>query len=234
MEYFNLKKKEIRKKLFYKKNNILSNFGEELINSKLNLIKKKPINIIQLGERFKVNLLNQKINLYQSIDGLFKKQKGFDAILSNFDMQLYLASNDNIIEQIYKSLNNNGLLCFNLITENSFVTLRKFFYEIDASVFLGSYRRFGPFHSIQNIITNLNNNNFKEIVVSTENIELNYDSLEKMRADFREFGISNYYLDKTKFNKKFYIKSKEIFDLIISKNNYFPIEIEIATFTSWK
>ena len=234
MEYFNLKKKEIRKKLFYKKNNILSNFGEELINSKLNLIKQKPINIIQLGERFKVNLLNPKINLYQSIDGLFKNQKAFDAILSNFDMQLYLASNDYIIEQIYKSLNNNGLLCFNLITENSFVTLRKFFYEIDASVFIGSYRRFGPFHSIQNIITNLKNNNFKEIVVSTENIELNYNSLEKMRADFREFGISNYYPDKTKFNKKFYLKSKEIFDLLISKNNYFPIEIEIATFTSWK
>ena len=55
-----------------------------------------------------------------------------------------------------------------------------------------------------------------------------------MRADFREFGISNYYPDKIKFKKKFYLKSKEIFDLLISKNSYFPIEIEIATFTSWK
>lgn len=234
MEYFNLKKKEIRKKLFYKKNNILSNFGEELIKSKLKLIKHKPMNIIQLGERLNINLLNQKINLYKSIDELFKNQKEFDAILSNFDMQLYLVSNDNIIGQIYKSLHNNGLLCFNLITENSFITLRKFFYEIDESVFLGSYRRFGPFHSIQNIIANLKNNNFKETVVSTEKLELNYNSLEKMRADFREFGISNYYPDKIKFKKKFYLKSKEIFDLLISKNSYFPIEIEIATFTSWK
>ena len=54
MDYFNLKKKESRQKLFYKKNNILSNLGEELLNSKLKYIKAEPVNIIQFGESFNV------------------------------------------------------------------------------------------------------------------------------------------------------------------------------------
>ena len=141
---------------------------------------------------------------------------------------------ENIMKYIHNSLNNNGLLCFNLITNNSFITLKKIFYEIDENLFEGSYRRFGPFYDIQDIIEKLNKNKFKETVVSTENIELNYSSLKKMRKEFKEFGISNYYKDKTKFNKNFFIKTNRVFEQIIKKNSYFPIELEIATFTTWK
>ena len=49
-----------------------------------------------------------------------------DAFLSNFGLQIYLANEKNLIEDIFKSLNDNGLLCFNLITNNSFITLKKF------------------------------------------------------------------------------------------------------------
>ncbi len=55
-----------------------------------------------------------------------------------------------------------------------------------------------------------------------------------MRKEFKEFGISNYYKNKIKFKKDFYIKTNKVFEEIIKKNSYFPIELEIATFTTWK
>ncbi len=234
MDNFNLKKKESRKKLFYKKNNILSNLGAELLNSKLKYIKSAPVNIIQFGESFKVENFNKDVLLIKNFDELKKNHSISDVFLSNFGLQIFLAYEENIMKYIHNSLDNNGLLCFNLITNNSFITLKKIFYEIDENLFQGSYRRFGPFHDIQNIIEKLNKNKFKETVVSTESLELNYNSLKKMRKEFKEFGISNYYKDKTKFKKNFYIKTNDVFEKIIKKNSYFPIELEIATFTTWK
>ena len=234
MTQFNLKKKESRKKLFFKKNNILSNLGEELLNSKINFIKYSPINIIQFGDSFDINNFDKNIILFKNFNELIKNQIITDAFLSNFGLQIYLADEKNLIKHIFNSLNDNGLLCFNIITNNSFITLKKIFYEIDENLFQGSYRRFGPFHDIQDIIEILNKNNFKETVVSTENIELNYNSLKKMRKEFKEFGISNYYNNKIKFKKDFYIKTNHVFEKIIKKNSYFPIELEIATFTTWK
>ena len=234
MDNFNLKKKDNRKKLFFKKNNILSNLGERLLNSKLSFIKNPPDNIIQFGDNFKIDKFNKDIILYKNFDELIENQINSEAFLSNFGLQLYLDYEENIMQYICNSLNDRGLLCFNLITNNSFITLKKFFYEIDEFIYKGSYRRFGPFHDIQNIIEKLNKNNFKETVVSIEKLELNYNSLKKMREEFKEFGISNYYKDKIKFKKDFYIKTNYIFEQIIKKDSYFPIEIEIATFTSWK
>ena len=40
--------------------------------------------------------------------------------------------------------------------------------------------------------------------------------------------------DKLTFNKEFYKKCNRVFEQIINKNSYFPLELEIATFTSWK
>ena len=234
MDNFNLKKKSNRKKLFFKKNNILSKFGENLLCSKLNFIKTNPINIIQFGDSFNLNESNKKILIFNNFEEFLSNRTICDAFLSNFGLQIYLATENHILDLVYNSLKNNSLLCFNLITHNSFVSLKKMFYEIDENLFQGSYRRFGPFHDIQNTIEKLNNYNFKETVVSTEIFELNYNSLKKMRNDFKEFGISNYYNDKIKFKKDFYIKTNQVFEKIIKKNSYFPIELEIATFTTWK
>jgi len=234
MLQFNLKKNEAIKKLYYKKNNILSNLGEQLINNKLKLIKYNPINIIQFGESFVVNDHMKQIHLLKNFDELLENRKKTKIFLSNFGFQIYLSYEENLIKFIYKLLNKNGLLCFNLITKNSFITLRKLFYEIDENLFNGAYRRFGPFYDVQSIIEKLNKSNFTETVVSTESLELNYSSLKKMRKEFKEFGISNYYNDKTKYKKDFFVKTNRVFEKIIKKNDYFPIELEIATFTTWK
>tara|TARA_B100000900_G_C20579736_1_gene716977 strand:- start:1976 stop:2323 length:348 start_codon:yes stop_codon:yes gene_type:complete len=113
-------------------------------------------------------------------------------------------------------------------------TISNIFIEIDENIFDGAYNRFGPFHDVSIIIEKLNKYNFKEIVVSTDFIEVNYSSLNKIRNDFKKIGISNYYKNNPKFKKEFYTKTYSVFSKIIEKYEYIPVEFEIATFTAWK
>jgi hypothetical protein len=232
---FNLKKKQARKELYYKKNNFVAELGIELINKKTDLILHKPNSSILFDERLKVKNSSSNNFIINDIDLIFENEKKVDALICNFDLQIPLVNNaQNFYKNIYKILNKNGFFCFNLLTLNSFTTLQKIFLEIDDHVFDGAQLRFGPFHNISNIISDLNDNNFKEVVVSTENIEVNYKSLNKLRKDFKELAISNYYREKSRSNKKFYIKTSSLFKELVAKHDYIPVEIEISTFTSWK
>ena len=232
---FNLKKKQARKELYYKKNNFVAELGIELINKKTDLILHKPNSSILFDERLKVKDSSKNDFIINDINLIFEKEKKVDALICNFDLQILLVNNaQNFYKNIYKILNKNGFFCFNLLTLNSFTTLQKIFLEIDDHVFNGAQLRFGPFHNISDIISDLNDNKFKEVVVSTENIEVNYKSLNKIRKDFKELGISNYYKEKSKSNKNFYNKTTSLFKELVAKHDYIPVEIEISTFTSWK
>ena len=232
---FNLKKKQARKELYYKKNNFVAELGIELINKKTDLILHKPNSSILFDERLKVKNSSSNNFIINDIDLIFEKEKKVDALICNFDLQILLVNNaQNLYKNIYKTLNKNGFFCFNLLTLNSFATLQKIFLEIDDHVFNGAQLRFGPFHNISDIISDLNDNKFKEVVVSTENIEVNYKSLNRLRKDFKELGISNYYREKSRSNKKFYKKTTSLFKELVAKHDYIPVEIEISTFTSWK
>ena len=232
---FNLKKKQARKELYYKKNNFVAELGIELINKKTDLILHKPNSSILFDERLKVKDSSKNDFIINDINLIFEKEKKVDALICNFDLQIPLVNNaQNLYKNIYKILNKNGFFCFNLLTLNSFTTLQKIFLEIDDHIFDGAQLRFGPFHNISNIISDLNDNKFKEVVVSTENIEVNYKSLNKLRKDFKELGISNYYREKSRSNKKFYKKTTSLFKELVTKHDYIPVEIEISTFTSWK
>ena len=232
---FNLKKKQARKELYYEKNNFVTEIGIELINKKTDLILHKPNSSILFDERLKVKGSPKNDFIINDINLIFEKEKKVDALICNFDLQILLVNNaQNLYKNIYKTLNKNGFFCFNLLTLNSFATLQKIFLEIDDHVFNGAQLRFGPFHNIPNIISELNDNKFKEVVVSTENIEVNYKSLNKIRKDFKELGISNYYKEKSRTNKKFYKKTTSLFKELVAKHDFIPVEIEISTFTSWK
>lgn len=232
---FNLKKRQARKELYYKKNNFISELGIKLIKNKTDLILHKPISSILFDERLRVKDTSSNDIIINDINLIFDREKKVDALICNFDLQIPLVNHaQNIFKNIYEILNNDGYFCFNLLTINSFTTLQKIFLEIDNHVFNGAYRRFGPFHDTSNIISNLNDNKFKEVVVSTENLDVNYQSLNKIRKDFKELGISNYYIEKSKTNKNFYKKTTSLFKELLIKHNYIPIEIEISTFTSWK
>ena len=232
---FNLKKKQARKELYYKKNNFIEELGIELINKKTDLILHKPNSSILFDDRLKVNDSSSNDFIFSDIDLIFENKKKVDALICNFNLQIPLVNQaQNIYKYIYEILNKDGYFCFNLLTLNSFTTLQKIFLEIDDHIFNGAQLRFGPFHDISNIISALNDNKFKEVVVSTENLEINYNSLNKIRKDFKEFGISNYYREKSKSNKNFYKKTTSLFKELVAKHDYIPVEIEISTFTSWK
>ena len=232
---FNLKKKQARKELYYKKNNFVSELGIELIKNKTDLILHKPNSSILFDEKLKVKDSSSNNFIINDINLIIENKKKVDALICNFELQIPLANHaQNILKNIYEILNKDGYFCFNLLTLNSFTSLQKIFLEIDDHVFNGAQRRFGPFHDISNIISNLNDNKFKEVVVSTENLEVNYKSLNKIRKDFKELGISNYYRENSKTNKTFYKKTTSLFKELIVKYNYIPVEIEISTFTSWK
>ena len=232
---FNLKKKQARKELYYKKNNFIEELGIELINKKTDLILHKPNSSILFDDRLKVNDSSSNDFIFSDIDLIFENKKKVDALICNFDLQIPLVNQaQNLYKNIYEILNKDGYFCFNLLTLNSFITLKKIFLEIDEYVFNGAQLRFGPFHDISNIISALNDNKFKEVVVSTESLEINYKSLNKIRKDFKELGISNYYREKSRSNKNFYKKTTSLFKELVSKHDYIPVEIEISTFTSWK
>ena len=230
MDKFYLKKKQ-----YQKKDNFLSQTGVDLIKNKLQFINKKFERSLFLDDimDFKSEKLN-KIDTY-SLEKINKNIFKYDGIFSNFSTQIDFAVNlDLSLIAIYNKLLKDGLFCFNLLTPNSMRTIKKIFMEIDENVFNGVFNRFGPFHDIPEIIEKLNQNNFKEIVVGTQIVELNYGSFDKLREDFKEFGISNYNVNVPKFKKEFLIKTYSIFNKIIEKYNHIPVEFEIATFTSWK
>tara|TARA_Y200000002_G_scaffold43540_1_gene31573 strand:- start:828 stop:1535 length:708 start_codon:yes stop_codon:yes gene_type:complete len=235
MNKFNLKKKEYRIKAYQKRNNFLSHTGQNLIKNKIKFINKnfnRSLFIDDIND-FK----SKKLNIIDTckLDNISKNNNNYDGIFSNFNTQIAFANDfDKCLKSIYKKLKNNGLFCFNVLTPNSMKTISKIFIEIDQSIYDGAFNRFGPFHDIPTVIEKLNNNKFEEIVVGTEFIELNYKSLDKLRRDFKEFGISNYFNNIPKFKKDFLIKTYSVFSKIIDKYNYIPVEYEIATFTSWK
>ena len=230
MDKFYLKKKQ-----YQKKDNFLSQTGVDLIKNKLQFINKKFERSLFLDDimDFKSEKLN-KIDTY-SLEKINKNIFKYDGIFSNFSTQIDFAVNlDLSLIAIYNKLLKDGLFCFNLLTPNSMRTIKKIFMEIDENVFNGVFNRFGPFHDIPEIIEKLNQNNFKEIVVGTQIVELNYGSFDKLREDFKEFGISNYNINVPGFKKEFLTKTYSVFNKVIEKYKHIPVEFEIATFTSWK
>ena len=71
-------------------------------------------------------------------------------------------------------------------------------------------------------------------MVGVDDLEIQYDSLIKLRTDFKEIGTSNFYENKYFLKKDFLKKIKIIFKKIIKKYEYIPMELKIATFTAWK
>jgi hypothetical protein len=234
MTQFNLKKKKAREIFSYKSNNIISQIGTKLVFDKVEFINKRLNTVLVLDGTLKKNHSKFSTYEYFEFDNI-KETNLYDGILSNFGIHIPLAQDaERKFSIIKEHLNDNGFFCFNLITINSMTTIRRIFTEIDEVVFNGAYNRFGPFHEVPNIIESLNKNNFKDVVVSTELIELNYESLVKLRCDFKEFGMINIYDQSQKFKRDFLNKTELLFAKIVEKHKYIPVEIEIATFTSWK
>lgn len=235
MNEFNLKKRDIRRNAYFDKNNLITKNGSDLINDKLKFMSKKIENCLILDKDFCIEESNFKNTKIININDINVVEGKFDAAISNFSLQipLFLNSND-IFNKIISKLNDNSLFCFNTITSNSMRTLQNIFLEIDEKIFGGVYRRFGPFLETTKLIEDLNKSKYKDVVVGIDNLEINYSSLNKIRSDFRKFGISNFFNEKHRFKKDFLKLTNNLFSKLIDNHKYIPLEIEIATFTSWK
>ena len=235
MNEFNLKKRNVRRRAYFDKNNLLAKNGSSLINDKLKLISKKIESCLILDEDFNMDLSNFNNTKVINISDISLVDGKYDAIISNFSLQipLFLNSND-IFNKVISKLNDNSLFCFNTITTNSMRTLQNIFLEIDEKIFDGVYRRFGPFLETTKLIEDLNKSKYKDVVVGIDNLEINYSSFNKIRSDFRKFGISNFFNEKHRFKKDFLKLTNNLFSKLIDNHKYIPLEIEIATFTSWK
>ena len=237
MNKFNLKKRNVRRKAYFDKNNLLSKNGSDLIKDKLKFISKKIDSCLIIDEDYTIDLtdLNNTDTRIINLNDISIVESKFDAVISNFSLQipLFLNSND-IFKRILSKLNDNSVFCFNIITSNSMRTLQNIFLEIDEKIYNGVYRRFGPFLETSKLIEDLNKNKFKDVVVGIDNLEINYSSLNKIRGDFRKFGISNFFNEKHRFKKDFLKLTNKLFSKLIDNHKYIPLEIEIATFTSWK
>ncbi len=106
---FNLKKKQARRELYYRKNNFIAELGIELINKKTDLILRKPNSSILFDERLKVKNSSSNDFIINNIDLIYEKEKKVDALICNFDLQLLLANNaQNLYKNIHKILSKNG------------------------------------------------------------------------------------------------------------------------------
>ena len=235
MNEFNLKKRDIRRNAYFDKNNLIAKNGSDLINDKLKFMSKKIENCLILDEDLCIEEFNFNNTKIININDINVVEGKFDAAISNFSLQipLFLNSND-IFNKIISRLNDNSLFCFNIITSNSMRTLQNIFLEIDEKIFGGVYRRFGPFLETTKLIEDLNKSKYKDVVVGIDYLEINYNSFNKIRSDFRKFGISNFFNEKHRFKKDFLKLTNNLFSKLIDNHKYIPLEIEIATFTSWK
>ena len=225
----------MRREAHFDKSNLLTKNGSDLIANKLKFISRKLDKCLILDQDLNYDFMklgNFKVINFDDIN-LF--EGNFDAIISNFSLQIPLFINStDVFSKISSKLNDNGLFCFNIITINSMRTLQNIFLEIDEKIYGGVYRRFGPFLETSKLIEDLNKTKFQDVVVGIDNLEINYSSLSKLRDDFRKFGISNYFNEKYKFKKDFLNLTNKIFSKLLENHKYIPLEIEIATFTSWK
>ena len=235
MNEFNLKKRNVRRKAYFDKNNLLTKNGSDLIKNKLKYISKKIDKCLILDQDLNIDMSNFIDTKIMDINDLRLVEENFDAAISNFSLQIPLFSNSNeVLHSVLSKLNDNSVFCFNTITINSMKTLQNIFLEIDEKIYGGAYRRFGPFLETSKLIEDLNKNKYKDVVVGVDSIEVNYSSLGKIRSDFRKFGISNFFNEKQRFKKDFLKLTNKLFSKLIDNHKYIPLEIEIATFTSWK
>ena len=235
MNEFNLKKRDVRRKAYFDKNNLLEINGSNLINDKLKFMSKKIENCLVLDEDHNMDVSSFDNTEIIDIKDITIVEGKFDAVLSNFSLQipLFLNSSD-VLNKILSKLNDNSLFCFNVLTSNSMRTIQNIFLEIDEKIFDGVYRRFGPFLETTKLIDDLNKSKYRDVVVGIDNLEINYSSLSKIRSDFKKFGISNFFNEKQRFKKDFLKFTNKLFSKLIDKHKYIPLEIEIATFTTWK
>ena len=96
MNEFNLKKREVRRKAYFDKNNLLAKNGSDLINDKLRFMSQKIEKFLVIDEDLSMDVSNFTNTKIVNITDIVAVEGRFDAVISNFSLQipLFLNSND--------------------------------------------------------------------------------------------------------------------------------------------
>ena len=241
----------------YRENFIYNEISRNIIDS-LDILKVRFNNILQLGindclvidylkEKFPsccitsadidLSLFIGKIDhklIEIDLENLQIKDKKFDLIFSNFFCQL-TSSFDNIIKEIFQSLNSNGFFIATIPSTNNIYQLVNSMYETDNILYGGMYQRINPSLDTNDIFKLLKLYNFDAPLINTNNFTIEYSVFKKLLDDVRYLNLPYAGNDKRNNfeNKKYFIHLEKQFRKKYFKDN-FNLDIHYITICAWK
>jgi NADH dehydrogenase [ubiquinone] 1 alpha subcomplex assembly factor 5 len=228
----------------------LVNYSASIIYSKLEDLKQKPKNILELGARkgsLSKLLLNEyphsniitceiaenairqnpaHIRITVSEEELCFKDNSFDLILSSLNFH-WINDVPKFLLRIRNILSNEGVFIASFIGGNSLKTLRTNFVKAEISIGLNHIPHLSPMIEHSTITSLLQNIGFKNIVTETEIVEVEYKNVFSLMNDLRSMGESAAFK-----NSSNYALSKQLFQSLNNiYNSNFTEYFEIITIT---
>ena len=234
----------IAKRIFEALNTILIDFDICLeIGSRNNLliklIKNKYTKINYLQSDISYKLLNHLNSKCQKIcfdhDCWPLKNSSLDLVISNF----YLHWSDNfelILQNILKSLKNNGFFICSLPGSNTMHELKKSMMLADIECYDGVNKRFSNFLPLNSFIDKIYKIGFKIPLIELDNLTFNYNNFNDLLKDVKLLFETNMLVDRKQlFEKKDYFKivEKHYREKFTVKGKL-PVTYEIIYLSGWK
>lgn len=156
----------------------------------------------------KNNFCNKNINC--NFEDLPFKESSFDVLISSFSLQ-WIQDFEKVFLEFYKILKPNGILCFSLPVENSFLEIK----EINPNI-INDLQSFDFYRNLSK------KNNFNETFCKKETLHEYFQNPIKALKSFKNFG-GNYKYQKNN-NNLFSLRNYKISD------NNFKLSWEVGYF----
>jgi len=253
-KYLKLLRSKDRK---YGENFIYNEISKNIIDS-LDILKVPFENILQLGindnlvinylkENFPschitsadidLSIFNKKIDqklIEVDLNNLQIQDNKFDLIFSNFFCQL-TSNFEKLIENIFQSLNSNGLFIATIPSTENLYQLVNSMYETDNILYGGIYQRVNPILDTNGIFKMLKLYDFDAPLINTNNFTIEYSVFKKLLDDVRYLNLSYMGNDKRNNfeNKKYFIHLEKQYKKKYYNENFY-LDINYNTICAWK
>lgn len=237
------RKLAIKNQTSFSEASYLFEFGQEILLSILEDLpygEFKKILVLGSRERFPVNIISHlmqaEIDYKDSLEYI-EPSKKFDLVISFFDVN-WLLKPEEFFLQASNHLNKNGLIIGCCVGGSTLLNLRKCFITLEEKTGLPHIQRISPMIKPEDLTALLQYIGYKNVITSTENLEVEYRTVYKLLKDLKQMGESNSLLSTPNYsiNKKLYKQIKtlsakhlenfEILSFIASKEKDFKIKIQ--------
>ena len=200
--------------------------------------KKKIINTYifsDISEIALYNIGNKQLRVCNDYDNLPFVENCFDLILSNFVLQ---SSNNALhcIKNIYRLLENKGLILLSLAGKNSMHQLKFSMIQTDNKIYDGVSPRFLNLPDFESFVNLSQSLNLYMPVIDRDIITYKYKKFSNLINDVRNLGNTNILLNKKqKFEKKKYFqKLEEEYWKNYENDGYISLSFEVINISGWK